>query len=143
MPNDPATPASPNARTDDSRRVVAAVAGGLAVVGGGIGAGFGVAARNDKSQFDKHPTINAGNAGNDNAVYSDAAFGAAVVLGATSVVLFFTGRDQPDSPPPTPVAAQKPAGASPAKGASSRSVTFAAAPVLLPQGGGASALLRF
>jgi hypothetical protein len=135
--NEPATPASCTACSLESRTTVAAVAGGLAVAGAGIGAGFGLAALNDKSNFDKHPTVNEGNAGNDNAVYSDVAFGAAVILGVTSVVLLVTNHDAPQDSADvaTPQAAKSSKDAA--------AVTISATPIVLPHGGGAGALLRF
>ena len=136
--NPPASPASATSSPTMTRKTVAAVAGGLAIAGAGVGTAFGVVALDDKSRFDKNPTVARASAGNDNAVYSDTAFGAAVLLGVTSLVLFVTADESlpgsgasPVASAPSPVAKDTTA------------VTFTAAPILVPHGGGAGALLRF
>ncbi len=63
--------------------VTLAIAGASAVVGGV----FGVMALNKKSDFDKHPTTKNADDTERNALISDMAFGVAITLGVTGVVL--------------------------------------------------------
>jgi len=105
-------------------RTGAFVTAGLALAAAGTGAVLGIVALGDKSDFEKHPTYDKANAGNDSAAYCDAALGAALVLGATSVILFLTHDDA------------APAGAS-------RPAAFTASPIVTPHGAGAGAVLRF
>jgi hypothetical protein len=127
-----ATAAAPRAAHADPR--AAYVAGGLAIVAAGVGTAFGVIALNDKSDFQRSPTFAKADQGNDFAAYADASFGAAVLLGATSIVLFLATGDGPATP-----------AAQPATVASRKTFTFEASPVLFPhgKGGGAGAVLRF
>jgi hypothetical protein len=63
--------------------VTLAIAGASAIVGGV----FGVMALNKKSDFDKHPTTENADETERNALISDMAFGVAITLGVTGVVL--------------------------------------------------------
>ena len=118
-----------------SRRVVALSAGGLAIVAAGAGTVFGVLALNNKSTFDRSPTRESADYGNEYAFLCDAALGAAVLAGVTSVLLYLR-KDEPAPPGATP-STSAPAVARP------HAVTFAAAPVVTPHGAGAGAVLRF
>lgn len=104
------------------------IAGGLAVLAAGAGVAFGVVALDAKSDFEKSPTQSRADTGNDFAAYCDASFGAAVLAGATGLVLFLTERDA--------AAAQ----ASPPQEAA---VTFTASPIVFLHGAGAGATLQF
>jgi hypothetical protein len=129
-PPAPATPATsptlqaPPPPATSHGNTAAWVTGGLAIAAAATGTVFGVIALGDKSDFEKQPTYSKANAGNDSAAYCDAAFGAALVLGATSVILLLAH----DDPPPA---------------TASRSVTLTASPVVTPHGGGVGAVLRF
>ena len=112
-----------------TRRTIAYVLGGAALAFAGGGTAFGVAALNDKSDFDKTHAKDKGDEGNDFAVYSDIAFGAAVALATTSIVLYLTDPATPDT------AARAP----------EKSASFSVAPsaFMTTRGGGAGALFRF
>ncbi len=118
------TPAPPPAAASHGSKTAALVTGGLAIAAAATGTVFGVIALGDKSDFEKQPTYAKANAGNDSAAYCDAAFGAALVLGATSVILLLAHDDAP-----APTAA--------------RALTVTASPVVLAHGGGMGAVLRF
>jgi hypothetical protein len=126
-PSAPATPATspaPPPPAASHGNTAAVVTGGLAIAAVATGTVFGVIALGDKSDFEKQPTYAKANAGNDSAAYCDAAFGAALVLGATSVILLLS---HDDAPPRT----------------ASHAVTLTASPVVTPHGGGVGAVLRF
>jgi hypothetical protein len=125
---DPTTATAPSSPPGPvSRTTVAYVAGGIAIVGLGLGTAFGIAALDAKSTFDKSPTLDKGNQATDFAVYSDIAFGSAVILGVTSLVLFLT--DSPDACPP-PIVARG-------------GLSFSATPTVTAHGAGAGATIRF
>jgi hypothetical protein len=109
------------------------ITGGLAIVSTGVGVVFGVLALNDKSNFNKDPTQSTANTGENHALICDVALGVAVTLGVTSAVLFLTSDDGAPAPPKSASAAKKKPSA----------LTFSAAPVVTPHGGGAGAVLRF
>jgi hypothetical protein len=69
-------------------RVAAFLFGGLAVVGIGVGSAFGALALSQQSSFNAHPTPAGASLGNQDAVVCDVAFGAAVIAGVTSLILF-------------------------------------------------------
>jgi len=113
-------------------RVAAFLFGGLAVVGIGVGSAFGALALSQQSSFNAHPTPAGASLGNQDAVVCDVAFGAAVIAGVTSLILFLDppAHDEirtPGSAPPTP----KPA------------ASFSVAPTLSPHAAGAGFVLRF
>jgi hypothetical protein len=110
--------------------VAPSVAGAVAVIAAGVGTAFGVLALDAKSKFEKNPTQSGADSGNNEAAYSDAAFGVAVLAGATAIVLFLAEKDAPPSAPATQTAAPK-------------AVTFTASPFVSPHGAGAGAVLRF
>ncbi len=112
-------------------KLPAYITGGLAIVALGIGTGFGIAALDKKSQFDKTPTADIADTGENFALVADMAFGVAITLGVTSAVLFLTKDDD----------------AAPAKTASANTkkhpVKIIPTPFIVPNGGGAGAFLRF
>jgi hypothetical protein len=127
-PPAPAPPPAPLAAPPERRsKVPAIVTGALAVAAAGVGAAFGVITLNDKNTFNANPTESTAEAGQNHALISDMAFGVAITLGVTSLVLLLT-NDEVD-PAKT---AREPAPA-----------TFALTPIVSPHGGGAGALLRF
>jgi hypothetical protein len=121
-----------------TRGRAAAIAGGLAVAGAAVGTVFGIAALDDKSAFDRHPTETTGNAGNRYAVYCDVGLGVAVVAGVTGLVLFLT-RDETSA---SAIDARK-APTAEAPAAAAHPLAVAASPIVFSHGGGAGALLRF
>jgi hypothetical protein len=125
--------------------IPALVTGGLALVAGGIGVGFGVAALNDKSSFNKNPTNATANSGEDAALAADMGFGIGLTLGVTSIILFTTRNEQAaPATPAAPASPDAPATTTPAKAsASSSTTTLTAAPFVSSHGGGAAALVRF
>jgi hypothetical protein len=107
-------------------RVAAFVTAGIAVVGLGVGITFGVLALDTQTSFNQHPTVAGANMGNQEAVIADVGFGAAVIAGVTSVLLFV----KKDAPP----------GSVPVK---ESAVSFTVSPMVSEHGGGAGAILRF
>lgn len=114
-------------------KLPAFITGGLAIVAVGVGTGFGIAALAKKSDFDKNPTSDTADTGENFALVADMAFGVAITLGVTSAVLFLT-KDEDATPP---------AKTSSAPHARKHAVKIIPTPFILPGGGGAGALLRF
>ncbi len=112
-------------------KLPAYITGGLAIVALGIGTGFGIAALAKKSDFDKNPTADTADTGENFALVADMAFGVAITLGVTSAVLFLT-KDEDAAPAKT-------ASATPKK----HPVKIIPTPFITPNGGGAGAFLRF
>ena len=112
-------------------KLPAFMTGGLAIVAIGVGTGFGIAALAKKSDFDKNPTADTADTGENFALVADMAFGVAITLGVTSAVLFLTKDDD----------------AAPAKSASNvtkkKPIKIIPTPFIVPNGGGAGAFLRF
>ncbi len=131
-PPPPAPPPAPHSV------VPAVVVGGLAVVGLGIGIGFGIAALSEKSTFNSHPTTDTANTGENDALAADMGFGIGLTLGLTAVVLYAT-RNEPTVGSEAPAKTDE----APKKTSSVPAVTFGAAPYVTSHGGGAGALLRF
>jgi len=115
-------------------KVPAFITGGLAVAAAGVGTVFGVMALSDKSDFDKNPSSSKADDGENHALIADMAFGVAITLGVTSAVLFLSHDEAPASASNEPVSKPKVA---------KNPVSFSAAPVVTPHGGGASAVVRF
>jgi hypothetical protein len=67
---------------------------GLAGAGIAVGTVFGVMALNDKSDFDDNPTTDKADEVERNALISDMAFGVALTLGITGVVLLTSSDDE-------------------------------------------------
>jgi hypothetical protein len=70
---------------------------GLAGAGIAVGTVFGVMALNDKSDFDDNPTTDKADEVERNALISDMAFGVALTLGITGVVLLTSSDDEPEA----------------------------------------------
>ncbi len=121
--------------------VAAWITGGAAVVAVGIGTGFGIATLNDKSNYNANPTTATADSGENHALIADMAFGVAVTLGVTSVVLFLSHDDSSGAAKPAPTAK-----ADPKKneaGAKHSGVSITPAPYVTAHGAGAGALVRF
>lgn len=117
------------AAKESHSKLPAFITGGLAIVAVGVGTGFGIAALDKKSQFDKAPSADLADTGENFALVADMAFGVAITLGVTSAVLFLT-KDEDSSPPAKTARAHHP-------------VKIIPTPFITPNGGGAGALLRF
>jgi hypothetical protein len=136
-PVDVAPPPPPPPAWPVPRRTLGWAAGGLAIVSAGFGTAFGIVALQSNSSFKDVPTLGRAYRAQDFAVYSDVSFGAAVALGATSLVLLL-GGGSPDA-----TAAQAPAPAPAASAARTSAWTLQATPITLPHGGGAGAVVHF
>ncbi len=124
-PPPPAPVASPPPQ--ERSLVPAYVTLGIAAVGAGVGTYFGIQALSTKSDFDDHPSTDKANDVERNALIADMAFGVAVTLGITGVVLLTAPTEEEAAP--------KTAKAEPAK--------LQLAPYMSYKGGGAAARLTF
>jgi hypothetical protein len=102
---------------------------GIAGVAGVVGTIFGVKALGAKSDFDKTPTTKLADDTERSALIADMAFGVAITLGVTGVVLLTSD----DEPPPAATGMLKP------KAKARLDVT----PYAGPKSGGATARLTF
>ncbi len=137
-PPAPVTPPPPAAPPPEPRsKLPAYITGGVAVAALGVGTVFGIKALGHQSDFDKTPTEDNANSGENSALIADMAFGVAITFGITSAVLFFTSDEAPAKAAKTP--------ASPAMRAAAKKtpVTIIPTPVFNSHGGGAGALVRF
>jgi hypothetical protein len=127
----PAEPAeSPEAAPAQPRsKVPAYVTLGIAGVATGVGAFFGIKALGAKSDFDDDPTTDNADTVERNALIADMAFGVAITLGVTGIVLLTSGDSEP--------AKEKSAKRLPKK------ARFNVAPYATPTGGGAAARFVF
>jgi hypothetical protein len=93
------SPPSPATAPESSvtRTHVAFTAAGFAIGFAGVGTAFGIMTVQQKSDFDKSPTMQSYHDGTKYAVIADTCFGAAFALGVTSIVLLVEGR--PSSEP--------------------------------------------
>jgi hypothetical protein len=142
-PPAPAAPASaPPPPPAPHSNTAAFITGGAAIVAVGVGTAFGIMALNDKSNFDAHPTNSTADTGENHALIADMAFGVAITLGVTSLVLFLS-RDE--APAAAAASAQTTGRVADASQTTKKrpAVTVSAAPIITPHGGGAGALLRF
>lgn len=119
-PEEPPPPAEPRSK------VPAYVTLGIAGVSAAVGTFFGIKALGAKSDFDDDPTTDAADDVERNALIADMAFGVAITLGVTGVVLL-TSADSPSKEA--------------AKRAPKR--RFDVAPYVGPKGGGAAARFTF
>jgi hypothetical protein len=150
----PASPpaAPPPPPPEPRSKVPAFVTGGLAIVAAGVGTVFGVMALSDKSDFDNNPTSSKADDGENHALIADMAFGVAITLGVTSVVLFLT-NDESSEPSKASQARLRSLASSNGEDAHPRasvarsekksSFTLTPTPIVTPHGGGAGAVLRF
>jgi hypothetical protein len=76
---------------------------GIAGVAGVVGTIFGVKALGSKSDFDKTPSTEAADDTERSALIADMAFGVAITLGVTGVVLLTSD----DEPPPSAAASKR------------------------------------
>ncbi len=120
------TPPEPQTRNRTPAYVTLGVAGASAIVG----TIFGIQALNAESDFDANPTTRNADAVERNALIADMAWGVAITLGITGVVLLTTDEPQP----------QENARAKPDR---SLAKSVRVAPYVTPTGGGAAARLTF
>jgi hypothetical protein len=124
-PAGPATAAEPAERS----MLPAYITLGLAGAGVVTGTLFGLKALSDRSDFNDNPTTKAADDVERNALIADMAFGVAITLGITGIVLLTSDDTEAEQT----AKAKKKAGAS----------SFAFAPVVSPQLGGAAARFTF
>ena len=124
-PPEPEAPPPPPPPPPAPSKVPAYVTLGIAGVGAIVGTTFGVMALNKKSDFNDHPTSDTADAVERNALISDMAFGVAITLGVTGVVLL-TSKEEAT-----------------AKRLLPKQARLHVAPYVSPEGGGAAARLTF
>src|SRR6187431_755516 len=110
-------------------KVPAYVTLGIAAGGAIVGTVFGIKALNSKSEFDNNPTTEHADDTERNALIADMAFGVALTLGVTGIVLL-TSNDDADAPKAAKLH-------TPPKG------TFRVLPYVGRESGGAAARLTF
>ena len=125
-----APPPLPPPPAEKHSKVPAYVTLGIATGGAIVGTIFGVQALQSKNDFDKNPTTKSADDTERNALIADMAFGVAVTLGVTGIVLLTSSDDAPEAPkaaklhlPPKP--------------------TFRVLPYVGRESGGAAARLTF
>jgi len=128
-PAEPAEKAEPAPPAQPKSKVPAYVTLGIAGVATGVGAFFGVKALGAKSDFDDKPTTDNADTVERNALIADMAFGVAITLGVTGIVLLTSGDSEP--------AKEKAAKSLPKK------ARLNVAPYMTPKGGGAAARFVF
>jgi len=111
-------------------KVPAYVTLGIAAGGAVVGTIFGVKALSSKSDFDSNPTTERADDTERNALIADMAFGVALTLGVTGIVLL-TSSDDAEAPSKTAKLRQPPKG------------TFRVLPYMGRESGGAAARLTF
>lgn len=121
-----ATSPAPRERNRTPAYVTLGVAGASAIVG----SIFGIQALNAENDFDDNPTTRNADTVERNALIADMAWGVAITLGITGVVLLTTDEPQPQE-----------AGRSTPERSVAKSVRVA--PYVTPTGGGAAARLTF
>ncbi len=103
-PPPPPLPPPPPPSPEEHSMVPAYVTLGIAGAAAVVGTVFGVKALGSKSDFDKNPTTKSADDTERSALIADMAFGVAITLGVTGVVLL-TSDD--DTPPASPAARLK------------------------------------
>jgi hypothetical protein len=130
IPVDPEPgPTEPTPAAEPRSKVPAYVTLGIAGASAVVGTFFGIKALGAKSDFDDNPTTDAADDVERNALIADMAFGVAITLGVTGIVLL-TSSDSPSAP----------------KAEAKRRVhkpRLDFAPYAGPKGGGAAARLTF
>jgi hypothetical protein len=125
-------PTPPPPPAEKHSKVPAYVTLGIAAGGAIVGTIFGVQALHSKSTFDSNPTTKSADDTERNALIADMAFGVAVTLGVTGIVLLTSSDDTSAAP-----AAKAAKLHLPPKG------TFRVTPYLGRESGGAAARLTF
>jgi len=123
-------PAPPPPPAEKHSKVPAYVTLGIAAGGAVVGTIFGVKALQSKSDYDKGPSTSRADDTERNALIADMAFGVAVTLGVTGIVLLTSGDDAVEAPKAAKLKL-------PPKG------TFRVLPYVGRESGGAAARLTF
>lgn len=129
-------PILPPPAPEPRSKIPAFVTGGIAIVAAGVGAGFGIAALGKKSDFDKNPTADTADSGENAALVADMAFGVAITFGVTSLVLFLSDGGETS-------AAEKDREKEKAEKKAAARTRFTAAPIISRDVSGAAAGFRF
>lgn len=126
-----AAPAAPVAAAEPAERSMLPAYITLGLAGAGVVTGtlFGLKALSDRSKFDDNPTTERADAVERNALIADMAFGVAITLGITGIVLLTSDDTEAEQTAKAKKKASAP--------------SFAFAPVVTPQLGGAAARLTF
>jgi hypothetical protein len=124
-------PVPPPSPTETHSKVPAFVTLGIAAGGAVLGTVFGVQALHSKSDFNSNPTTQSADDTERNALIADMAFGVAVTLGVTGIVLLTSSDDATSAAPKAAQLHQ------PIKG------TFHVTPYIGRESGGAAARLTF
>jgi len=131
-----APPPPPPPPPEKHSKVPAYVTLGIAAGGAVVGTIFGVKALSSKSDFDDNPTSQNADDTERNALIADMAFGVALTLGVTGIVLL-TSNDDADAPAKAAKLHQPPKLREAPKG------TFRVLPYMGRESGGAAARLTF
>lgn len=126
----PAEAPEPPAPKEAPSKVPAYVTLGLAGAGLVVGTIFGLQAMSAKSDFDEKPTSKKADDAERNALIADMAFGVAITLGVTGIVLLTSGDSAPEKEKTSKKSLPKKA-------------RFNVAPYATPSGGGAAARFVF
>lgn len=122
----PAPPPEPRSK------VPAYITAGVAVVAAGVGTAFGLVALSKHSDYEKNPTSDTADSGENAALIADMCFGVAVTFGVTSAVLFLTDGGGSSAKNTTKPSTAK-----------SNGIRITPTPYVTPNGAGAGALVRF
>lgn len=129
-PAEPPPPAPPTPEEPQERSLLPAyITLGLAGASLVTGTFFGLKALADKSDFNDHPTTGRADSAERNALIADMAFGIAITLGITGIVLLTSDESEAETVAKTQKKRTKP--------------SLAVAPVVAPNLGGAAARLTF
>lgn len=126
-------PAPPPAPPEEHSMVPAYVTLGIAGASAIVGTIFGVKALGSKSDFDKNPTTKSADDTERSALIADMAFGVAITLGVTGVVLLTSDDDTPATASPSASLKHHP----------SQKARLDILPYAGPKSGGAQAKLTF
>lgn len=129
-PAEPTEQGEPAAPAQAKSKLPAYITLGIAGVATGVGAFFGVKALGAKSDFDDEPTTDNADSVERNALIADMAFGVAITLGVTGIVLLTSGDSDPEKEKTSKKSLPKKA-------------RFNVAPYATPNGGGAAARFVF
>lgn len=129
-PAEPAEKGEPAPPAQPKSKLPAYITLGIAGVATGVGAFFGVKALGAKSDFDDKPTTDNADDVERNALIADMAFGVAITLGVTGIVLLTSGDSAPEKEKTS-------------KKSLPRKARFNVAPYATPSGGGAAARFVF
>ncbi len=128
-PPPPPPPPAPPPVVEKRSRVPAYITLGIAGASAAVGTFFGIQALSAKSDFDDNPTTDTADDVERNALIADMAFGVAITLGVTGIVLLTSSDDAPAE-----TAKERPL---------PKRASLRVAPYASPDGGGAAARWTF